>query len=139
MTTMPTDNKDIVRRMNEAVWNEGDLKVIDEYFADDYVGHNPATPDETRGPEGFREYVQAARSAFPDLDVTTEDLVAEGDRVCRRTRTTGTHEGSYKGIEATGNAVDVSGMIIYRLEDGQIAESWGQNDMMGMMKQLGLA
>lgn len=138
MTTTETENKALMRRDVEAVFNGGDLDLIDEYVADDYVGHTSA-PEDTHGPEGVREYVRMVRSAFPDLEVIIEDLIAEGDLVCRRTRFTGTHQGEFMGIEPTGNAVDVAGAVIYRIRDGQVVESWGLNDMMGLMEQLGVA
>jgi steroid delta-isomerase-like uncharacterized protein len=139
MASTEGKNKELMRREVEEIFNEGKLELVDEYVAEDFVGHSPAAPEDSHGPEGYREYVRAARSAFPDLEVTIEDLIAEDDLVCRRTRFTGTHEGEFMGIEPTGNTVDVSGAVIYRIEDDQVAESWGQNDLMGMMEQLGVA
>lgn len=139
MSTTEARIKELVRQFNEEVWDNGNLDVIEEYVAAKYVGHNPTAPEPTKGPDGAREFVRAARAAFPALDVTTEDLIAEGNRVCRRTRFTGTHEGEFMGIAPTGNTVDVPGVLIYRIEDGRIVESWGQNDLMGMMEQLGVA
>lgn len=139
MTTSREDrNKDLVRRSNEELWGEGDLDLVDEYVADNYVEHNTASPEPIRGPEGYRENVQMVRAAFPDLQVSTEDLIAEGNEVATRYRLTGTHRGPLMGIEPTGERVEVEGMSIGRFEDGKVVEGWSNIDVMGLMRQLGV-
>lgn len=138
MQDTQTQHKELVRREVSELFNHGQFDRVGEFVAEDYVGHNPAQPGESRGIEGYLEYVRAARTGFPDLHVSIEDVVADGDKVYRRTRTTGTHEGPFMGIEATGNSIDVAGGVIYRVEDGLITESWGLNDVIGMMRQLGV-
>lgn len=132
------NSKEIQRRMNQDVWGEGNLELIDEYVASDYVEHNTASPEEIRGPEGYKANVQMIRAAFPDMDVITEHLVAEGDLVCYRYTIVGTHSGPLMGIEPTGNEIEISGMGIAQVEDGKIVESWSNVDTFGMMQQLGV-
>lgn len=134
MTTLE-ENKEIVRRLS-AVW-DGDLDVVDELVAEDFTNHNPLVPDAPPGPEGFERNVSALRAAFPDIEFVTEDVVAEGDRVVIRAVGRGTHEGELMGIEPTGRKVTLSTIVIFRIEDGQIAERWAQSDTMGMLRQMG--
>lgn len=130
-------NKGLVRRINEEAWGEGNLDLIDEHVAEDYVEHNNASPEPIRGPEGYKENVRMIRNAFPDMDVTTDHLIAEGDLVVNHYTITGTHEGPLTGIEPTGAEVTFSGMAIIRFEDGKIVEDWGNVDLFGLMQQIG--
>lgn len=132
------DSKELVRRSNEEIWDEGNLDYLDDYVAEDYVEHNTASPEPIRGPEGYRQNVEMIRGAFPDMSVTTEDLIAEGDKVVTRYTLRGTHEGELMGIEPTGRQVAVEGISIGRLEDGTIVEGWSNIDVMGMLQQLGV-
>lgn len=129
-------NKEIARKYPEEVISEGNLDLIDEIIADDYVEYNSARPEPLHGPDEVREYVSTLRTAVPDIRCGVEDLIAEGDMVVRRDRATGTHEGGFMGIEAAGEAV-VEGIHIHRIEDGQLVETWAQNDVMGLLQQLG--
>lgn len=138
MTTTQADTKEIVRQMNEEVWGEGDLDLIDEYVAEDYVEHNTASPRDIHGPDGYRENVEMVRAAFPDMDVIVEDIIADGDKVAYRYTIVGTHEGPFMGIEPTGVEVEIAGSGIARFEDGQLVESWSNVDVMGTMQQLGV-
>lgn len=128
--------KDLVRRSNEEIWGEGNLEVIDEYVADGYVEHNTAHPEQIHGPEGYKENVRMVRRAFPDLDVTTEDLIVEDETVVTRYTLTGTHEGPLLGIEPTGREVDIEGISIGKFEDDRVVEGWSNIDVFGMMQQL---
>jgi steroid delta-isomerase-like uncharacterized protein len=137
MTTTEA-NKEIVRRMNEEVWGEGNLDLVDEYVAADYLEHNTASPEDIHGREGYKANVEMVRTAFPGMEVTTENLVAEGERVAFRYTITGTHEGELMGIEPTGTEVNFSGMAIARFEDGKVVEDWSNVDLFGLMQQLGV-
>ncbi len=137
-STTEAENKEIVRRYPEEIISEGNLALIDEIIADDYVEHNSARPEPLHGPDDVKEYVSTLRSAFPDIHCGVEDLIAEGDMVVRRDRATATHEGEFMGIEATGTEGVVEGIHIHRIEDGQFVETWAQNDVMSMMQQLGV-
>lgn len=126
-----SSNKQLVREEFDSIWNEGVYR--EERFTDDYVAHG-------RAPEPVdleRADTAAFRGAFPDTHREIEDLVAEGDRVVHRYRFTGTHEGEFEGIEPTGREVSTSGIFIYRIEDGRIAESWLDYDGLDLLGQLG--
>jgi steroid delta-isomerase-like uncharacterized protein len=128
-------NKAIVRRTLEEPW-EGNLDVIDELVASDYIGHDPAAPEPLRGPEGVREFVSTYRAAFPDARIMVEQQLAEGDLVATRWTGRGTHEGELLGIDPTHNQVTVSGLTISRLEGGKIVEEFQNWDTFGMLQQL---
>jgi steroid delta-isomerase-like uncharacterized protein len=131
------ENKALTRRVIEEMFNKGNLDVADELLAPDFVDHDPAMPEDVRGPEGFKEHVGAFRSAFSDLHVRIEDQVAEGDKVVQRWTGTGTHDGDLMGIAPTGNRVEIAGMEISRISGGKVAEVWEGYDAMGLMRQLG--
>jgi steroid delta-isomerase-like uncharacterized protein len=134
-----TDNKAIIRRSFEELFTRGDLSVADEIFAADYVGHDPALPHDIHGPEEFKQFVRMYRSAFPDLELTIEDQIADGDEVVTRFTARGTHRGELMGIPPTGRTVVVTGVSIDRLVDGKSVESWTHYDVMSMIQQLGIA
>jgi len=129
-------NKEIVRRYSEQFWGGGDEAVADEVFAADVVDHSPAIPDQPPGREGEKQALDAFRSAFPNLRVTTEDLIAEGDKVVLRWTARGTHEGDLPGIPATGKQATLKGIDIVRLADGKIVERWAEYDNLGLVNQL---
>ena len=128
-------NKAIVRRAFEEPW-KGNLDVIDELIAKDYIGHDPANPEPLRGPAGVKEFISTYRAAFPDARITVEQQLAEGDLVATRWTGRGTHEGELMGISPTGKRVTVSGLTISRLEGGKIVEEFQNWDTFGMMQQL---
>jgi steroid delta-isomerase-like uncharacterized protein len=129
-------NKDIVRRVVEEPWR-GNLGVIDECVADDYVGYDPSQPEPMRGPQGVKEFVGTYRSAFPDARVTVDAMFAEGDFVVTRWNGRGVHEGELLGIAPTGKEATVTGITISRLADGKIVEEWTNWDTLGLLVQLG--
>lgn len=129
-------NKTIVRRVFEEPW-KGNLDVVDELIARDYVGHDPANPEPLHGPEGVKEFISTYRSAYPDARITVEQQLAEGDMVATRWTARGTHEGDLLGIAPTGKRVTVAGLTFSRLEDGKIVEEFQNWDTFGMMQQLG--
>ena len=132
----PEENKAIVRRLIEQAFNRGDLAVIDELVARDYVSH--VTPTEARGPAGLRAFVTMYRTAFPDYVCTVEDQVAEEDRVVTRWTARGTQRGELMGILPTDKPVILPGIVLDRLIDGQLVETWLQADVLGMLQQLGV-
>lgn len=134
-TDEAAQNKAIITRL-DAIW-DGDEEIVDELVAADFRNHNPIVPDAPPGPEGFKQNVAAIRTAFPDISFTTEDMIAEGDRVVIRAIGRGTHEGELLGIEPTGREVTIDIIVIFRLADGQLVERWAQTDTMGMLRQLG--
>ena len=128
-------NKAIERRIFEEVWNQGALDVADELLAADCIVHTPPNPD-TVGTEAFKGMVGMYLAAFPDLQWTTEDIIAEGDKVVIRWTATGTHQGELMSIPASGRQVTWTGMTIYRFADGKIVENWWAYDALGMMQQI---
>ena len=134
---MSAENKALARRLLEEAFNAGRLDVAEELVASDFVGHAPSLPEEVRGPAGLKELIAGYRTAFPDIHVTIEDQIADGDRVVTRWSAKGTHQGELMGMPATGKQATVTGITIDRIADGRIAESWNNWDTLGMMQQLG--
>ncbi|WP_227353798.1 ester cyclase [Haladaptatus salinisoli] len=132
------ENKELVRRDTEEVWGDENVELIDEIYDEDFVLHDPSSPDETGGRDEYKEYVETYRTAFPDAEYAVEEMVAEGDSVALRYTARGTHEGELAGIEPTGERVTVSGMELYRVANGKIAEMWTNYDALGVFQQLGV-
>ena len=130
-------NKAIVRRFIEEIWNQGKLSVADELIAEEHVFHDPQYPG-GEGLEALKQYISSFRSAFPDLHFTIEDLLAEGDKVVERWTVTGTQTGDLPDIPATNQYGVVTGINIYRISDGKIAEQWAAWDTLGMLQNLGV-
>lgn len=135
----PEENKAVVRRFVKEVFEGGNLELIEELFAPEYVLHDPVLPEEVRGPEGLKQYVSMYRAAYPDTGFTIENQLAEGDEVVTRWTGRGTHRGELLGIPPTGNKVTVTGIEIDRVSDGKMHETWVNYDALGMMQQLGVA
>jgi len=135
---MSDANKNVSRRVIDEIFNEGKLEVADEIIAAGSIGHDPALPEPTSGPEGLKQLVTGYRAAFPDLSFTIDDQIAEGDRVVTRWTARGTHEGDLWGIAATGKQGTVTGITIDRFQGGKIAEVWTNWDTLGLMQQLGV-
>jgi len=134
---MSAANKTILRRFYEELFNQGHLSVADEIVAENYVDHNPA-PGEQPGREGLKGFVTYLRAGFPDIHFSVDDQLAEGDKVFTRWTATGAHQGEFAGVPATGKPVNVAGMSVYRVGNGQIQEGWNNWDALGMMQQLGV-
>ena len=135
---MSEQNKAIVRRLFEELWNKGNLSVADQLFSPNYANHDPSTPDVGRGPESEKKRATLYRTAFPDLQLTIEDLLAEGETVMARWSCRGTHKGDLSGIAPTGKQFTISGVSIARLANGKMAEGWVNWDALGLMQQLGV-
>jgi steroid delta-isomerase-like uncharacterized protein len=132
------DNKAIVRRFYEEVLNEKRLDRADELVAQDYLDHD-AVPGQGPGLEGAKQQRWAMYfAAIPDLHATIDDMVAEGDKVVVRYTAEGTQLGQLPGIPPTGKRFRTSGISVYRLAEGKLAEQWEQADMLGLMQQLGV-
>ncbi|MFC1792679.1 ester cyclase [Planctomycetota bacterium] len=130
-------NKDSYRRINQEAWSQGQLAVVDEFVAPDYVYHDPALGDIT-GPEGLKQTIMMYRTAYPDLQFTIDDVIAEDDLVALRWSAAGTHQGELMGIPATGLETTAVGINIARFVEGKIVEEWSSWDVMGLMQQLGV-
>ena len=129
------DNKALVRRFyEEGVHNPA---LFDELLAPTYVLHLPGSPQPISGIEHAKQLMAVYTSAFPDLQTTTEDMVAEEDKVVIRNTWRGTHQGAFQGLPPTGKHVTFTSSDIYRIADGKIAEQWAELDALGLMQQLG--
>jgi steroid delta-isomerase-like uncharacterized protein len=120
----PEENKALVRRWLDEVFTRGDLAEADEIFAPNFALHDPSFPQDVHGPGGIKRYVAAYRLAFPDLVVSVEDQLAEGDKVVTRWMARGTHRGEFLGLAPTGDEVSVSGIEFDRVVGGKIDEAW---------------
>ena len=126
----------MVSVFGEAV-QTGNLDLIDEYVAEDYVEHNPA-PDQGPGLSGLKEMFGGFATGFPDLKTESQDIIIEGDKIVSRDTTTGTNTGEFMGMPATGKSVDFEEIHIGRVENGKMVEHWGLIDVAAMMTQLGM-
>jgi predicted ester cyclase len=119
------ENKAVVRREQEELWNHsGDLDAAEEIFVPDYV-------------EAAKQEAADFRQGFPDVVSTIEDLIAEGDKVVARWTSRATHQGEYMGTPPSGKELEFTGISVYRIEAGKIAESWNVEDELGLMRQIG--
>jgi steroid delta-isomerase-like uncharacterized protein len=133
---MSEENKALVRRVYEEVWNKGNLAAIDEIYAADVINHTQP-PGLPKGAKGGKVFTGMYLRAFPDTKMTVEQQIAEGDKIVTRWIAQGTHQGELMGIPATGKQVTVTGITINRIAGGRIVETWDEFDQMGMMQQLG--
>ncbi|HKY53624.1 MAG TPA: ester cyclase [Anaerolineales bacterium] len=133
-------NKTNFKRLYDEVFNQGNLDVADELIGENVIEHQqqPGVSPEAAGPELVKQIAQFFRSAFPDLHIAIDDLIAEEDRVVARVTITGTHQGEMMGIPPTGKHVEFGSIDIIRFEDGKATEHWGETDTMKMMQQLGV-
>ncbi len=135
---MPVQNVDVARRFFDDVFNKGQLDVVDEIFAKDYVGLSSASfKGPIKGPAGIKEFVTAYRNAFPDIHFTFEDVLSEKDKIAVRWTTTGTHKGALQGVAATNKKIRVTGIGIAHIENAKIIRSFSQINTLSMLRQLG--
>jgi steroid delta-isomerase-like uncharacterized protein len=134
---MGASEKAVYKRMIDEAFNAGNLEVVDEVVAPNYVLHG-APPDMPQGPDAIRATVKAFRTAFPDLKIELEELVSEGDKVSARSVMRGTHNGPLFGIPPTHKKVAVDGLTMVTVRDGRVQESWVKNDTLQLFQQLGV-
>ncbi len=130
------ENKAVVRRWFEAL-NRGDLRAAFETIDPNIVDHE-IPPGSPPGIEGVRQMFTTSFAAFPDMHITIDDMIAEGDRVVTRITARGTHQGEFMGMPPTGKQITLTSFDIVRVVGGKQVEHWGQMDMMGLMQQLGV-
>ena len=133
---MKTNNKKTIRLLIEEVFNKGNLTVLEEIVQRDYIYRSPS--ESMNGIDDLKAFVAAIRSAFPNLNLKIDDQLAEENKVCTRVTMTGSHQGDFLGLPATGKRVELQGVIISRLEDGLIAEEWELLDQLTLLQQLGV-
>lgn len=127
-----------IKRFYDEVMGKGNMKAIDELVAEDFVEHYLPDPSMPANRAGVHQTMAMFRTAFPDLQVTLEDLVAKGDKVWTYTTMRGTHKGELMGMPATGKKIEVKGFDIVRFVNGKAVEHWGLSDDYTMMMQLGV-
>jgi steroid delta-isomerase-like uncharacterized protein len=132
------DGTGLITRFYKEIIEGGNLALIDELATDDYVDHEEALPGQPPGKEGVRYFVDAIRTAFPDIKVKgIEATLADGNMEACHVILTGTHRGEMAGMPATGKSVEFGSTDIIRVEDGKVAEHWGTTDNLSLMQQLG--
>jgi steroid delta-isomerase-like uncharacterized protein len=136
---MTSENKAIVRRLYEEVWNKRRVELVDELMSPSHAMHNNHVPDSCIGPEAYKREVARFMTGFPDLRFTVEDMLAENDKVAVGWTISGTHKGEFRGISPTGRKVSVEGITINHIADGKIMDSYISVDYLGLMQQLGVA
>ena len=132
----PEENKAIVRRWF-AETDKGNLAIVEELCAPDYVDHNPPLPGMPAGNQGVRQANVALREAFPDTVHVIQDQIAEGDKVVTRLLGRGTFRGAILGIPPNGKVIEIAGISVHRLVGGKLVEHWAQADLLGFLQQLG--
>jgi steroid delta-isomerase-like uncharacterized protein len=137
---MVEDNKRIVRRLIDEVWNGSDFEVQAEIQSPEFESHDSTSwaGGNVAGRDAAIRGIASYRSAFPDLHFAIEDQIGEGEQVVTRWTGTATHEGPLLGMPPTGRKVRVTGVFIHRLEEGRIREAWSEWDILGLMTQLGM-
>ena len=130
------ENKRLVRRFFDVGPSRGDCSAARELLAPDFALHVPLPA--AAGVQGMIDVITACRAAFEHLNVTVEDMVAEGDRVAARFTARGVHKGAFMGLPPTGKPITMTGIEIFRIKDGKIAELWGEANLLGLMQQLGI-
>ena len=118
--------------------NTGNTALVDEFVAPNFVRHDLGGRPDIVGPEGVKLFVGILRAAFPDIQMTIEDVIAEGEKVVVRYTARGTHYGEFMGVPPTGRKATWAGINIYRGEGGKVVETWQLSDALGLMRQLGV-
>lgn len=135
---MSAQNKAIVRRLYEEVWNKRKVELISEIISPSHALQAPNVAGSAVGPEAYKRQVSNMLGAYPDLHFSIEDLIAEKDKVVACWTLSGTHKGNYMGIPATDKKVSVEGMTVHNIANGRIMDSYSNWDALGMMQQLGV-
>ena len=129
------DNKAVYRDFIQKVFNEGRLDLLDQFLAPGYVIQD-SPPGTKAGAEGVRDVVTMFRSAFPDLEITLDEVIAEGETVASRATLRGTHKGDFLGVPATGRSISVPSLTMVRIVEGRLVESRVKNDTAVLMAQI---
>jgi steroid delta-isomerase-like uncharacterized protein len=135
---MPADNKAVIRRLYEEVWNKRRLELVDEIISPSHALHDPNLSGSAVGPEAYKRQVTRFITAFPDLRFTVEDIVGEKEKQAVAWTISGTHQGEFMGVPATNKKVSVDGITIIHIVDAKIMDSYVSWDAWGMMQQLGV-
>lgn len=129
-----TEQKAIVSRLVETVWNQGEMDVVDELIASDYVYYNPSMKMEVKGPEGYKSFVSVLRNAYSEIEVVVDDVIAEADRVVM----CWSFQGKFQDITKNSIPVTTTGVTVHRIQNGKIVEEHSMHDALGLLQQLGV-
>jgi steroid delta-isomerase-like uncharacterized protein len=132
------ENKALARQFIEEGFSKGNLAVADTIIAANFINHDPGTPPLPAGPEGYKQLVTAYRTAYPDLQLSVDDLIADGDKVGVRWTARGTHTGPLGDIPPTGKQATITGISMLTIAGGKVAEQYTNWDTLGMLQQLGV-
>ena len=136
---MSMENRAIVRRLYEEVWNKRRVELVDELMSPSHAMHSNHVPDSCIGPEAYKREMARFVTGFPDLRFSVEDMVAENEKVAVAWTISGTHKGEFRGISPTGKKVSIEGITINHIANGKIMDSYISLDYLGLMQQLGAA
>ena len=134
---MSVENKRIVRRLYDEVWNERKIELVDQLVSASHALNDPIVSGSQVGPELYKRRIVEFTKAFPDLCFTIEDMITEGSKSVICWTFTGTHQGEFRGIPGTGKKITVEGITIHHIKDGKILDSYARWDVLGLMRQLG--
>jgi steroid delta-isomerase-like uncharacterized protein len=134
---MSAENKTLARRAVDELWTKGNMAAVDQLYSDSCVFHDLGSPEDIRGREGLKQFARMFRTAFPDLQCTIEDLVAEGDTVALRWVSRGTHKGDLTGVAPTGKQVTIRGIQMQRISNGRIEEEWTAFNTLSTFQEIG--
>jgi steroid delta-isomerase-like uncharacterized protein len=135
---MSADNKAIVRRLYEEVWNKRKLEIISEIISPSHALQAPNISGSSIGPAAYKRNVSLFLAGYPDLRLTIQDIISEKEKVVACWTMSGTHKGDYMGVPATNKKVSVDGMTIHHIANGKIMDSYSNWDALGMLQQLGV-
>lgn len=135
MTTRE-DNMAVLERFGMAV-NSANYEVFNDLVAPNAIDHDPV-PGQVPGPDGYRYFFTGLRSAFPDVELSVDYMVADGDNIAMAYTVAGTHQGPFMGFAPTGKHIKIHGLEICRFANGKLVERWGSSDQLGILEQLGL-
>jgi steroid delta-isomerase-like uncharacterized protein len=136
MTT--EQNKSNARRIVDEAWNKHNTNVLSELFSNDAPLHDPQNPNQLKGAQGAKATLETFLTAFPDLKITIEKEIADGDYVVQHLRAIGTNTGSFNGMPATGKKSNTIGVMTTKFNNGKVVEAWSIFDSYGLMQQLGV-
>jgi steroid delta-isomerase-like uncharacterized protein len=134
---MAQENSMLIRRWFEEVWNHGRMEAIEEMASPDVIGHGQAQHATDIGLKEFRVFATDLRGAFPDMKVTIDDVIEQGDKVVARWTATMTHRGQFLGMAPTGKTATITGTSTQRISGGKIVEGWDNWDQLGLLVQIG--
>ena len=132
------ENKQLVLRWKDEIWNKRNVNIVDELYAPDYIGHMAGTPGPIRGREALKHLLAVYFAAFDDIHLTSEFLIAEGNLVAVYDTVRLKHTGAFQGIPSTGKEATITSTDIYHMVDGKIVEQWTEGNMLDLLQQLGV-